>query len=88
MFKHVESSDENIREKVIHFLKDKVCFLTPYSKLNNNGIGYRLFASKLQFTILCPYQVFPLKAELLKPQEQMERHVTDLVKKVFLVYVF
>ncbi|CAA6672952.1 unnamed protein product [Spirodela intermedia] len=48
LFKHVESSDENIREKVIYFLKDKV---------------------------------FPLKAELLKPQEQMERHVTDLVKK-------
>uniref|UniRef100_A0A1D1ZCQ9 Apoptosis inhibitor 5 n=1 Tax=Anthurium amnicola TaxID=1678845 RepID=A0A1D1ZCQ9_9ARAE len=48
LFKHVESSDENIREKVICFLKDKV---------------------------------FPLKAELLKPQEQMERHVTDLVKK-------
>ena len=28
------------------------------------------------------FQVFPLKAELLKPQEQMERHITDLVKKV------
>ncbi|RVW42966.1 Apoptosis inhibitor 5-like protein API5 [Vitis vinifera] len=27
-------------------------------------------------------KVFPLKAELLKPQEQMERHITDLVKKV------
>ncbi|GFZ12415.1 apoptosis inhibitory protein 5 [Actinidia rufa] len=26
-------------------------------------------------------KVFPLKAELLKPQEQMERHITDLVKK-------
>ncbi|CAK9135284.1 unnamed protein product [Ilex paraguariensis] len=26
-------------------------------------------------------KVFPLKAELLTPQEQMERHVTDLVKK-------
>lgn len=26
-------------------------------------------------------KVFPIKAELLKPQEQMERHVTDLVKK-------
>ncbi|XP_078428303.1 apoptosis inhibitor 5-like protein API5 [Wolffia australiana] len=48
LLKHVESSDENIRDKVICFLKDKV---------------------------------FPLKAELLKPQEQMERHVTDLVKK-------
>ncbi|KAF8391288.1 hypothetical protein HHK36_023590 [Tetracentron sinense] len=27
-------------------------------------------------------KVFPLKSELLKPQEQMERHITDLVKKV------
>ncbi|KAH7856937.1 hypothetical protein Vadar_007126 [Vaccinium darrowii] len=26
-------------------------------------------------------KVFPLKAELLKPQEQMERHITDLIKK-------
>ncbi|KAK2968390.1 hypothetical protein RJ640_004396 [Escallonia rubra] len=26
-------------------------------------------------------KVFPLKAELLKPREKMERHITDLVKK-------
>ncbi|XP_058100666.1 apoptosis inhibitor 5-like protein API5 [Magnolia sinica] len=26
-------------------------------------------------------KVFPLKVEILKPQEQMERHITDLVKK-------
>ncbi|XP_010260402.1 PREDICTED: apoptosis inhibitor 5-like protein API5 isoform X2 [Nelumbo nucifera] len=26
-------------------------------------------------------KVFPIKAELLKPQDQMERHITDLVKK-------
>ncbi|XP_016486434.2 apoptosis inhibitor 5-like protein API5 [Nicotiana tabacum] len=26
-------------------------------------------------------KVFPLKAELLKPPEQMERHITDLIKK-------
>ncbi|KAG1334959.1 Apoptosis inhibitor 5-like protein API5 [Cocos nucifera] len=32
-------------------------------------------------------KVFPLKAELFKPQVEMERHVTDLVKKVsFLHY--
>ncbi|XP_021846027.1 apoptosis inhibitor 5-like protein API5 [Spinacia oleracea] len=52
LFKHIESieesTDENIREKVLAFIRDKV---------------------------------FPLKAELLKPQEQMERHITDLVKK-------
>lgn len=48
LFKHIESSDENIRERVLNFVKDKV---------------------------------FPLKAELLKPQEEMERHVTDLIKK-------
>lgn len=48
LFKHIESSDENVREKVLLFVKDKV---------------------------------FPLKAELLKPQEEMERHITDLIKK-------
>eukprot|EP00252_Welwitschia_mirabilis_P022357 TRINITY_DN6025_c0_g1_i2.p1 TRINITY_DN6025_c0_g1~~TRINITY_DN6025_c0_g1_i2.p1 ORF type:complete len:415 (-),score=93.26 TRINITY_DN6025_c0_g1_i2:458-1702(-) len=48
LFKHIESSDENIRERVLSFLKDKV---------------------------------FPLKSELLKPQQEMERHVTDLIKK-------
>ncbi|XP_028780301.1 apoptosis inhibitor 5-like protein API5 [Neltuma alba] len=26
-------------------------------------------------------KVFPVKAELLKPQEEMERHITDLIKK-------
>ncbi|KAI3719009.1 hypothetical protein L6452_19896 [Arctium lappa] len=26
-------------------------------------------------------KVFPIKSELLKPQEQMERHITDLIKK-------
>lgn len=26
-------------------------------------------------------KVFPLKTELLKPQDQMERHITDLIKK-------
>ncbi|GLU13776.1 hypothetical protein SLE2022_303880 [Rubroshorea leprosula] len=26
-------------------------------------------------------KVFPLKSELLKPQEEMERHITDLIKK-------
>ncbi|CAF2044967.1 unnamed protein product [Brassica rapa] len=26
-------------------------------------------------------KVFPLKAELLKPQEEIERHMTDLIKK-------
>ncbi|KAH9618980.1 hypothetical protein KSS87_008228 [Heliosperma pusillum] len=53
LFKHVESvdesTDENIRDKVLTFIRDKV---------------------------------FSLKAELLKPQEQMERHITDLIKKV------
>ncbi|XP_042427863.1 apoptosis inhibitor 5-like protein API5 isoform X1 [Zingiber officinale] len=48
LFKHIEIGAENVREKVICFLKDKV---------------------------------FPLKAELLRPQVEMERYVTDLVKK-------
>jgi uncharacterized protein YnzC (UPF0291/DUF896 family) len=53
LFKHIESvdepiTDENLRERTLIFIRDKV---------------------------------FPLKAELLKPQEQMERHITDLIKK-------
>lgn len=42
-------------------------------------VKYILFIYKINHTIS---QVFPLKGEILKPQEQMERHVTDLVKKV------
>ncbi|KAK4440014.1 Apoptosis inhibitor 5-like protein API5 [Sesamum alatum] len=53
LFKHIESvdeqiTDENLRERTLLFIRDKV---------------------------------FPLKAELLKPSEQMERHITDLIKK-------
>ncbi|WMV49112.1 hypothetical protein MTR67_042497 [Solanum verrucosum] len=53
LFKHIETideqmSDDNLRERTLVFIKDKV---------------------------------FPLKAELLKPPEKMERHITDLIKK-------
>ncbi|KAL3681101.1 hypothetical protein R1sor_024057 [Riccia sorocarpa] len=48
LFKHIENSDENIRERVLIFVREKV---------------------------------FPLKHELLHPQEDMERHITDLIKK-------
>ncbi|OAE32069.1 hypothetical protein AXG93_2278s1490 [Marchantia polymorpha subsp. ruderalis] len=48
LFKHIENSDENIRERVLIFVREKV---------------------------------FPLKNELLHPQEEMERHITDLIKK-------
>ncbi|XP_073140636.1 apoptosis inhibitor 5-like protein API5 [Henckelia pumila] len=53
LFKHIESvdeqiTDENLRERTLLFIKDKV---------------------------------FPIKAELLRPPEQMERHITDLIKK-------
>ncbi|KAG8385481.1 hypothetical protein BUALT_Bualt03G0049800 [Buddleja alternifolia] len=53
LFRHIESvdeqiTDENLRERTLLFIRDKV---------------------------------FPLKTELLKPSEQMERHITDLIKK-------
>ncbi|KAL8460582.1 hypothetical protein ACS0TY_032200 [Phlomoides rotata] len=53
LFKHVESvdeliTDENLRERTLLFIRDKV---------------------------------FPLKVELLKPTDQIERHITDLIKK-------
>lgn len=34
--------------------------------------------SRLKFDL----QIFPIKSELLKPQEEMERHITGLIKKV------
>ncbi|ESQ52001.1 hypothetical protein EUTSA_v10016466mg [Eutrema salsugineum] len=42
------TTDDQIREKVLNFIRDKV---------------------------------FPIKGELLKPQEEMERHITDLIKQ-------
>lgn len=48
LFKHIENSDENLRDKVLTFVREKV---------------------------------FPIKKELLHPQEEMERHITDLIKK-------
>ncbi|CAM6023087.1 unnamed protein product [Sphagnum balticum] len=48
LFKHIETSDENIREKVLVFVRERV---------------------------------FPLKRELLHPEAEMERHITDLIKK-------
>lgn len=42
------TTDDQIREKVLNFIRDKV---------------------------------IPLKGELLKPQEEMERHITDLIKQ-------
>ncbi|KAG0590732.1 hypothetical protein KC19_1G122500 [Ceratodon purpureus] len=48
LFKHIENSDENLRDKVLTFVKEKV---------------------------------FPIKKELLHPQDEMERHITDLIKK-------
>ncbi|XP_031117947.1 apoptosis inhibitor 5-like protein API5 [Ipomoea triloba] len=57
LFKHIGNTEdrsaeelstwESIREKVIHFIRDKV---------------------------------FPLKVELLKPRDEMERHITNLIK--------
>ncbi|CAL9216399.1 unnamed protein product [Arabidopsis halleri] len=54
LFKHTEatlSTDEQIREKVLHFIRDKV---------------------------------FPLEGELLKPQQELKKHITDLIRKVTL----
>ncbi|KAL3837722.1 hypothetical protein ACJIZ3_022313 [Penstemon smallii] len=53
LFKHIECvdeqlTDENLRERTLLFIRDKV---------------------------------FPLKTELLKPSDQMERHITDLIRK-------
>lgn len=33
--------------------------------------------------VMLSIQVFPIKKEVLHPQDEMERHITDLIKKVF-----
>lgn len=49
-----------------------------------------LFASLLMLTeeSYLNFQVFPLKAELLRPQEEMERHITDLIKKASSLFYY
>eukprot|EP00246_Nothoceros_aenigmaticus_P000418 TRINITY_DN10621_c0_g1_i1.p1 TRINITY_DN10621_c0_g1~~TRINITY_DN10621_c0_g1_i1.p1 ORF type:complete len:547 (-),score=116.14 TRINITY_DN10621_c0_g1_i1:292-1932(-) len=49
LFKHIETGEENLREKVIVFVRDKV---------------------------------FPIKKELIGNNEETERHVTNLIKKI------
>jgi hypothetical protein len=44
--------------------------------------------SEIREKVICflKDKVFPVKAELLKPQAEMERYITDLIKKVCLHY--
>ena len=78
LFHDVVTSEEHIREKVLNFIKDKVGGIL-FLDLSILVLIILLLQVCAKY-LIC--QVFPLKAELLKPQEQMERHVTDLVKKV------
>jgi hypothetical protein len=74
LFKHVESGSE-IREKIICFLRDKV---SDYIHRLQDLWLPNLFPSYYELF----FQVFPVKSELLKPQAEMERYITDLIKKV------
>ncbi|KAG1330485.1 apoptosis inhibitor 5-like protein API5 [Cocos nucifera] len=75
--------EENVERDAVHkaimslLRQDAKASLTALFK--HVEIGMELVREK----VICflKDKVFPLKAELLKPQIEMERHVTDLVKK-------
>lgn len=49
-----------------------------------NFLRHFLFSSDLlDLFVMLSFQVFPIKKEVLHPQDEMERHITDLIKKVF-----
>ncbi|XP_008778354.1 apoptosis inhibitor 5-like protein API5 [Phoenix dactylifera] len=75
--------EENVERDAVHkaimslLRQDAKASLTALFK--HVEIGMELVREK----VICflKDKVFPLKAELLKPQVEMERHITDLVKK-------
>jgi hypothetical protein len=44
---------------------------------------WRFPSDLLDLFVMLSFQVFPIKKEVLHPQDEMERHITDLIKKVF-----
>ncbi|CAL5335994.1 unnamed protein product [Camellia sinensis] len=71
LFKHVGNTDEPSTEEIIYEPSTEEIIYEPST------------VESIREKVLCFIRdkVFPIKAELLKPQEQMERHITDLVKK-------
>ncbi|RWW48995.1 hypothetical protein BHE74_00044892, partial [Ensete ventricosum] len=87
MFKHYASVhffwslyflEENVERDAVH--KALMSLLRQDVKGNPKLSVSDLYKSWAELV-----QVFPIKAELLKPQVEMERHVTNLVKKVILI---
>uniref|UniRef100_A0A5B7BF11 Putative apoptosis inhibitor 5 n=1 Tax=Davidia involucrata TaxID=16924 RepID=A0A5B7BF11_DAVIN len=82
------TAGENVERDAVH--KALMSLLRQDIKTSLTALFKHIASSEEHITdetirekVLCFIRdkVFPLKAELLKPQEQMERHTTDLVKK-------
>ncbi|RWR96379.1 apoptosis inhibitor 5-like protein API5 isoform X1 [Cinnamomum micranthum f. kanehirae] len=76
-------AEENVERDAVH--KALMSLLRQDAKASLTALFHHVVASEehVREKVLnfIKDKVFPLKAELLKPQEQMERHITDLVKK-------
>ncbi|XP_062223438.1 apoptosis inhibitor 5-like protein API5 isoform X2 [Phragmites australis] len=78
----VLASEENVERDAVHkalmslIRQDVKNSLQPLFKHVESG-------SEIREKVICFLRdkVFPLKAELLKPQAEMERYITDLIKK-------
>ncbi|VAI57631.1 unnamed protein product [Triticum turgidum subsp. durum] len=76
------TSEENVERDAVHkalmslIRQDVKNSLQPLFKHVESG-------SEIREKIICFLRdkVFPVKAELLKPQAEMERYITDLIKK-------
>ncbi|XP_022886101.1 apoptosis inhibitor 5-like protein API5 [Olea europaea var. sylvestris] len=56
--------------------------LSASERRTTSALGCVFYLTLVGCRASIPYFfVFPLKAELLKPSDQMERHITDLIKK-------
>jgi hypothetical protein len=81
------ASEENVERDAVHkalmslIRQDVKSSLQPLFKHVESG-------SEIREKVICflKDKVFPVKAELLKPQAEMERYITDLIKKVCLHY--
>ncbi|KAF9608739.1 hypothetical protein IFM89_010871 [Coptis chinensis] len=79
------TADENVERDAVNkalmslLRQDTKASLTALFKLIEGTIAHE--SIREQVLSFIRDKVFPIKAELLKPQEEMERHITDLVKQ-------
>ncbi|KAL5998479.1 hypothetical protein ACLOJK_009420 [Asimina triloba] len=76
-------AEENVERDAVHKALMSLLRQDPKASLTTLFHHVEAGEEKIREKVLnfIKDKVFPIKAEILKPQEQMERHVTDLVKK-------